>query len=188
MIVLFVLQAIVLAVMLHRSLRLLHGLVASLAGCDARVRSALDRIPGAQREAALRALSGAAANTWLGELTAAALTGGTEDDLLEQLDVWRGDVRDRLYVLAGIGRLASVGTMMCAVIELSWGLMGGSGLVALQAGLPQQLAFRDALTSLALGFVTIGVYAWTRSQVRRVAGQGFTTIAGLARSLATSST
>ncbi len=103
------------------------------------------------------------------------------EEAREPFDAVRGDVRRRLQVLRGVARLASVTTLMSIVVELSWGLGGGSGLQALQAGLPQRLAIADATTSLTIGAATLVIYVWL---ARRLRARGDGLLAGLRRMVA----
>lgn len=80
----------------------------------------------------------------------------------------REAVASQIYLLAGVGRLIPAATLLAVVLELGWGLSGGSGLMGLQAGLPQRAAFGGALMSLAIGGVSAGVHTWLvrRAHVR----------------------
>ena len=54
-------------------------------------------------------------------------------------------------VLAGLGRIAPPLAFVGIVLELSWALGGGSGLLALQRGLPERVALQHALVGLGIG-------------------------------------
>lgn len=104
-------------------------------------------------------LVGECAAVWLGSAPTTARRADPATD-------WRDEVRSKAFTFHALARITSISTLLAIVIELSWGLAGGGGLEALQAGLPQRLAFRNALTSLALGFVTLGICAWAGRVLR----------------------
>lgn len=80
--------------------------------------------------------------------------------------VARHAVASQIYLLTGIGRLVPAATLLTVVLELGWGLSGGSGLMGLQAGLPQRAAFCAALISLAIGGVSAGIHMWLVRRAR----------------------
>lgn len=183
MLLLFLLQLVILGVMVFRGGRLLCDLTSWLSGSEAGTAQRIVDLVARDGTNALSASRTLVAETWLGSLLGSWAAGADRDELDELLSQWRGELRSKVYLLSGIARLASVATLMSAVIEMSWGLMGGSGLVALQAGLPQQLAFRDVLTSLAIGFVTLAIFMWVRGLSREMATRGLRSLAAVVHTL-----
>lgn len=162
----FALQAGVLAFLLMRARQHIEW-TATCAHVDLRLlRRLTDLVAHGDRDGIERWIA-STRGSWVGDVGVAALDvakgemagGETIRDLQRQFHA-------RLYVLHGVARITSVCTLLAVVVELSWGLTGGSGLEALQAGLPQQIAFRNVLASLALGLVTLAVYMWVSRLLR----------------------
>lgn len=133
--------------------------VAWMIALGAAVKAASRLSPEARRRASTRLDDGGMFASAC-DLVVKVIADGTHLDGHEGVVAVRDGLRRRSYMLRGIARLGSVTTMLSIVIELSWGLGGGSGIEALQAGLPERLAIGRATTSLSIGAATVILYVW----------------------------
>ncbi len=75
----------------------------------------------------------------------------------------------RLGVLRGFATLASALGLLGAILAIGQGFSGGGGLLALQAGLAQQVALARALERMALGVGTSAFCFFALGELRQMA-------------------
>lgn len=80
---------------------------------------------------------------------------------------------DGLAALRVLTSLATTGGLLGAVLELSKGATPDHSLAALEAGLPQRIAFANAMNSMALGIATAIVCGVCLRALRRDAARIF---------------
>lgn len=108
---------------------------------------------------------------WAARLAAAALAepaGPRRDAAIAELRAELArEGQPALYVLVALGRAAVPLALVNVILEISWAMSGGTGLVALQKGLAARIALGHALTALAIGLGTATVCVVAASVLRR---------------------
>ncbi len=124
------------------------------------------------------------ARSWMGRVLLPAVSVGpgleeVEIAVDEALSELKQAATDGLAALRVLTSLSTTAGLLGAVLELSKGATSDHSLAALEAGLPQRIAFANAMNSMALGLATAVVCGVALRVLRRDATRLF----GEARSL-----